>query len=59
MLNTQLIRSVMIDWNKIDTDSYLRHIPAISSTERVDFTHSVTLSVKTAAVNPHCWKRSP
>ena len=45
MLNTQLIRSVMIDWNKIDTDSYLRHIPAISSTERVDFTHSVTFFV--------------
>lgn len=45
MLNTQLIRSVMIDWNKIDTDSYLRAIPAISSTERVDFTHSVTFFV--------------
>ena len=45
MLNTQLIRSVMIDWNKIDTDSYLRHIPAISSTGRVDFTHSVTFFV--------------
>ena len=45
MLNTQLIRSVMIDWNKIDTDSYMRHIPAISSTERVDFTHSVTFFV--------------
>ena len=45
MLNTQLIRSVMIDWNKIDTDSYLRAIPAISSTGRVDFTHSVTFFV--------------
>lgn len=45
MLNTQLIRSVMIDWDKIDRDSYLHHIPAISSTERVDFTHSVTFFV--------------
>ena len=45
MLNTQLIRSVMIDWNKIDQDSYLRDIPAISRTDRVDFTHSVTFFV--------------
>ena len=45
MLNTQLIRSVMIDWDKIDRDSYLRAIPAISRTERVDFTHSVTFFV--------------
>ena len=45
MLNSQLISGVMIDWDKIDRDSYLHYIPAISSTERVDFTHSVTFFV--------------
>ncbi len=45
MLNSQLIGAVMIDWEKIGRDSYLRDIPAISGVERLDFTHPVTFFV--------------
>ena len=45
MLNTQLIRSVSIDWDRIGRDSYLRQIPAISGMDRIDFTHPVTFFV--------------
>ena len=37
MLDTQLIRSVMIDWDKIDEGSYLREIAAISGAEILSF----------------------
>ena len=43
MLNTQLLCSVMIDWDKIGRNSYLRGIPAINEVERIDFTHSPIL----------------
>ena len=45
MLNSQLIGAVMIDWEKIGRDSYLRDIPAISGVEHIDFTHPVTFFV--------------
>ena len=45
MLNTQLISSIMIDWDKIDRESYLRKIPAISGVEQISFTHPVTFFV--------------
>ena len=45
MLNSQLISGVMIDWDKIEPDSYLRDIPAISGVDRVPFTHAVTFFV--------------
>ncbi len=45
MLNPQLIGSVIIDWNKIGRDSYLRDIPAINGVERLSFTNSVTFFV--------------
>lgn len=35
MLNSLLINSVLIDWEKIDPDSYLRDIPAISGAEKI------------------------
>ena len=37
MLDSQLINGVLIDWDKIGTDSYLRNIDAISSISRISF----------------------
>lgn len=45
MLDSQLINGVLIDWDKIGTDSYLRNIDAISSISRISFKHSVTFFV--------------
>ena len=45
MLNSQLIGGVMIDWDKIDRDSYLWNIDAISHVDNIKFTHSVTFFV--------------
>ena len=45
MLNSQLINSVMIDWDKINRDSYLRDIDAINNVDHIKFTHSVTFFV--------------
>lgn len=45
MLNTQLISDVMIDWEKISRESYLRNIPAISSVGHIAFTRPVTFFV--------------
>ena len=45
MLNSQLISGVMIDWDKIEPDSYLRDIPAISGVDQIPFTHAVTFFV--------------
>ena len=45
MRNNLLINSVMINWDKISWESYLRDIPAISGTDRIDFTHPVTFFV--------------
>ena len=45
MLNSQLINGVMIDWDKIDGDSYLRNIDAISKVDHITFTHPITFFV--------------
>ena len=45
MLNKQLISGVMIDWDKIDSGSYLLEIRALSGVERISFTHPVTFFV--------------
>ena len=45
MQKSQLINGVIIDWNKIDRDSYLRDIPALSGIDRITFTHPVTFFV--------------
>ena len=42
---TLLIKSVMIDWDRIEEGSYLRHIEAISGVERIDFRKPVTFLV--------------
>ena len=44
-MNTQLINGVMIDWSKIDQDSYLRDIAAISGVDHISFDHAVTFFV--------------
>lgn len=45
MLNAQLINGVMIDWGKIDKNSYLRDIAAINGVEQISFSNSVTFFV--------------
>lgn len=45
MLNTQLINGLMINWDKISPDSYLRRIDAIHNVEHIAFTHPVTFFV--------------
>ncbi len=45
MLNSQLINRVLIDWDKIDRDSYLWNIDAINGISQITFTHSVTFFV--------------
>ena len=45
MLNTQLIAGALINWDRIDNDSYLRDIPAINGVDRITFTHPVTFFV--------------
>ena len=45
MLNTQLIKGVSIDWSKIEQNSYLRNITAISGVEQISFSNSITFFV--------------
>lgn len=45
MLDSPLINGVLIDWDKIGPDNYLRNIDAISSISQISFTHSVTFFV--------------
>ena len=42
MLNSQLVNGIMIDWNRVDRDSYLRDISAICNVDHIPFTQSVT-----------------
>ena len=44
-MNTQLIRSVSIDWAKIEPSSYLCSIPALRGVEQVSFESPVTFFV--------------
>lgn len=43
MNNDLMIRSIYIDWNKIESDSYLRNIEAISDRDRIDFHAQATI----------------
>ena len=45
MLNTQLIKGVSIDWSKIEQNSYLRNITAISGVEQISFSNPITFFV--------------
>ena len=44
-MNNQLIKSILIDWDKIDPASYLRNIEALSSVAEIEFNHPVTFFV--------------
>lgn len=39
------IRGLRIDWNRIDEDSYLRSIPAVTSIDQLDFSRPITFFV--------------
>ena len=45
MENSQLIKGIMINWDKISRNSYLRGITAINEVEHISFTHPVTFFV--------------
>lgn len=45
MIRSQLINSVMIDWNKINRSSYLREIEAISGVDQIYFKSPITFFV--------------
>ena len=45
MIRSQLINSVMIDWNKISRSSYLREIEAISGVDQIHFKAPITFFV--------------
>ena len=42
------IRSVDIDWTRIERNSYLREIPALAGAERIDFARNITFFVEVA-----------
>ena len=42
---TNFVQELSIDWNKIDSESYLRKIPAISNLITMKFERSVTFLV--------------
>ena len=41
-MNFQLINGIIIDWNKIDKNSYLRKIEALQGIESLTFDHAIT-----------------
>jgi len=44
-MNEQFIKGISIDWSKIDTNSYLRKIEAISGLDTLEFTKPITFFV--------------
>ena len=44
-MNGQFIRSISIDWSKINKSSYLRNIEAIKGLDTLEFTQSITIFV--------------
>jgi len=44
-MNEQFIKGISIDWNNIDTNSYLRKIEAISGLDTLEFTKPITFFV--------------
>jgi len=41
-MQIQLVKGLMIDWNKIDRNSYLRDIDVLRDLDHMYFNHSVT-----------------
>lgn len=44
-MNEQFIQRIEIDWNRIDRNSYLRTIEAVSGVERLEFNNPITFFV--------------
>ena len=44
-MNNQLIREIRIDWDRIEADSYIRHIPALQNLKEMSFASSITFFV--------------
>ena len=44
-MNHQFIQSVMIDWDRIGRNSYLRDIEAVEGLERLEFNRPITFFV--------------
>lgn len=54
-MNDQFIQGVLFDWNKVDSDSYLRKIEAFKGVERLDFNSPITFFVgENGSGNQHC-----
>lgn len=54
-MNDQFIQGVLFDWNKVDSDSYLRKIEAFKGVDRLDFNSPIlSLLEKTEVANQHC-----
>lgn len=45
IMNNQFIRSVFIDWNRIEDDSYLHSIPSIKHLDTLEFNTPITMFV--------------
>lgn len=45
MKNDLFIRALSIDWNEVEKDSYLRHIPALKDLDYLQFRENVTFFV--------------
>jgi len=44
-MNNQFIRNILIDWNKIDENSYLRDIEAINEVNHIEFENAISFFV--------------
>ena len=44
-MNNQLIREIRIDWDRIEADNYIRHIPALQNLKEMSFASSITFFV--------------
>ena len=44
-MDDKFIRGIKIDWNRVGQNSYLRSIPSLCSTERLDFNSNITFFV--------------
>ncbi len=44
-MNEQFIQGVLLDWNKIDDDSYLKSIETIAGIEKIEFRNPITFFV--------------
>lgn len=59
-MNTQFIKGLSIDWNRIAPYSYLREIEALHDLKNLEFTSPITfLWGRMAVESLLCWKPLP